>query len=83
MAGDSWDLGFSKTHKRLGQGAGALWQRAEPLGNPGRWQRGHSCPGGTEAEVLAPSMGSWGRRKRQSRSLERSRGAGLVLKELT
>ena len=35
MAGDSWDLGFSKAHKRLGQAAVALWQRAEPLGTGG------------------------------------------------
>lgn len=35
MAGDGWDLGFSKAHKRLGQGVVALWQRAEPPGAGG------------------------------------------------
>lgn len=71
MVGDSWDfLAFSKTHKRLGQDAVALWQRAEPL-----------AAGGT-LEVLAPSMGSWGRGKKWPRSLKCSIGAGLVLAEL-
>lgn len=35
MAGGSWDLGFSKTHKRMGQGAMALWQRGESPGAGG------------------------------------------------